>query len=155
VIFYRIARKKFGSPASAFSGEGAALFAHRWNQARKDIRAVYASDSLALTSLECLVHLNATPQIFPASVYFVIDVPDAALERPSRAQLPKGWDHIPAGDAPRDFGMAFLRSQRATALVLPTVVVPKGENVLINPRHPSFSLKWVSGPFPFKYDSRL
>ena len=155
MIFYRIARARFDRPATAFSGEAAAKYDHRWSHAASDIRAVYCSDTLALASLECLVHIRPQPRIFPASVYYVVDIPDSLLERPERRALPKGWDTEVAGNASRDFGMEFLRSRRAVGLVVPTAILPLGENVLLNPLHPKFSLAWITGPSPYRFDQRL
>ena len=155
MIFYRISRAHFKAPAAAFSGLGATKFAHRWNWARADLRAVYCSDSLALACLECLVHIRPLPRVFPASVYYAVDVPDSMLERPATAALPVGWDDPVPQSSSRDFGTTFLEARRAAGLVIPTVVQAEGLNVILNPLHPGFRLAWVSGPFPYQYDSRL
>jgi len=155
VIFYRLARARFDTPATAFSGESASKVNHRWNHAATDIRAVYCSDSLALACLECLVHIRPLPRLFPKSVYYRIDIPDEQLEIPEISALPPGWDGELAGSGSRDYGMAFLRARKAAGLVVPTVIQPLGSNLLLNPLHPAFSLKWVQGPFPYRYDGRL
>jgi RES domain-containing protein len=155
VIFYRIARAKFDRPATAFSGEAASKVAHRWNHPSPDIRAVYCSDSLALACLECIVHIRPLPRVFPASVYYTVDVPDDMLEVAGRSALPGGWDSEVAGNASKDYGMAFLRERRAAGLVVPTAIQPLGVNVVLNPLHPSFNLAWIHGPFPYEYDGRL
>jgi RES domain-containing protein len=155
VTFFRICRAGFDRPATAFNGEGATKVAHRWNHAGPDLRAVYGSDSLALACLECLVHLRPLPRFFPKSVYYAVEVPDKFLEQPSRSALPKGWDAAVPGPAARDFGTAFLRSRRAVGLVVPTAIQPLGLNVVLNPLHPDFSLRWVSGPLPYPFDHRL
>jgi RES domain-containing protein len=155
VILYRIARARFNRPATAFSGEGASKFAHRWNHPSPEIRAVYCSDSLALACLECIVHIRPLPRILPASVYYVVDVPDNLLEVVSRSALPAGWDSDVPGSASQGYGMKFLTEQRAAGLVVPTAIQPVGRNAVLNALHPAFSLAWVQGPFPYKFDSRL
>ncbi len=155
MIFYRIARARFDTPATAFSGEAASKINHRWNYAASDIRAVYCSDSLALACLECLVHIRPLPRTLPQSLYYRIEIPDSLLQLPSLEELPAGWDSELAGSASRDYGMAFLRTKERAGLVIPTVIQPLGQNLLLNPLHPAFTLKWIQGPFPYRYDGRL
>lgn len=155
MIFYRISRAKYGTAAVAFSGEGASKVAHRWNHPSSELRAVYCSDSLALACLECLVHIRPLPRIFPGSIYYAVEVPDGLLERPLVPELPVGWNAVVAGNASRDFGTEFLRSNRAVGLVVPTAIQPLGYNVVLNPQHPQFSLAWVKGPFAYPFDGRL
>lgn len=155
MIFYRIARARFDTPTSAFSGEPASKVNHRWNSAASDIRAVYCSDSLALACLECLVHIRPLPRTLPPSVYYRVEIPDTQLSLPKPSELPPGWDAELAGKASRAYGMAFLRARHHAGLVIPTVIQPLGQNLLLNPLHPAFTLKWVQGPFPYRYDGRL
>jgi RES domain-containing protein len=155
VIFYRITRDRFNTAARAFSGEGATLAAGRWNWIRPDHRAVYCSDSLALACLETLVHIRPLPRVFPGSIYYLINVPDALLERPALKALPPRWNSEIPKSSNRDFGTTFLASKRAVGLVVPTTIQPEGFNVVLNPLHPRFDLKWVKGPFRYEYDARL
>jgi RES domain-containing protein len=155
VRFVRISRAKYTTPASAFNGEGVSKVAHRWNHSDPAIRAVYCSDTLALACLECLVHIRPLPRVFPKSLFYEVDVPDALLERPPLAALPAGWNSSVPGNASRDFGMKFLLANRAVGLVVPTAIQPRGVNVMLNLLHPAFDLKWVTGPFDYSFDARL
>lgn len=155
MIFYRISRTAYGTPAAAFSGLGATVAAGRWNWAGPSYRAVYCSDTLALACLETLVHIRPLPRVFPPSVYFTIDVPDRFIESAPAALMPDNWDAEVPPSGCRDIGTTFLKSVRNVGLLVPTSLLPAGMNVLINPLHPSFSLGWVKGPTPFHYDGRL
>jgi RES domain-containing protein len=152
---YRIANATFADTAAkAFSGLGVTYATGRWNWKRDDIRAVYLADSLALACLETLVHIRSRPRVFPRSVYYAVDVPDALIEHP--VALPAGWADDVSQASSRNFGTEFLLSGRAAGLAVPTVVQNVGTNVLLNVRHPSFELAWVStGPLPYEYDARL
>ena len=152
---YRITLAHFDSAAKAFSGIGTTLARGRWNHKRPDVRGVYCADSLALSCLETLVHLRSRPRVSPTSVYYVVDVPDALIERPGVPSLPAGWDAKVPQSASRDYGTAFLRSKRAVCLAVPTAVQAIGIVVILNPAHPGFDLARVSGPFLYEYDSRL
>lgn len=153
--FFRIARAVYSTPDAAFSGIGAARVSHRWSWADTRSRAVYCSDSLALACLETLVHLRPLPRTLPESVFYALDIPDGLIERVDVRALPANWDDAVPGSQARDFGSTFLREQRAVALLLPTAIVPVGSNVLVNCIHPQFALKWVEGPWRFRYDGRL
>jgi hypothetical protein len=56
----------------------------------------------------------------------------------------------------RAFGDAWLKTNNLPALRVPTVIAPGEWNVLVNPLHPQFSLKWaVTGPDAYTFDARL
>lgn len=138
---------------AAFSGAGAAKYPGRWNH--RGQRVVYCSDTLAGACLETLVHLRPLPRRFPPSVYFHLELEDALLEKPASGDLPETWRAAVVPNETRDFGAAFLESQRAAALIVPTVIIPEGCTAVINPFHPRFKLGSISGPHPFFYDPRL
>lgn len=151
---YRIARADRATSAlAAFSGEGSAKWPGRWNH--KGVRAVYCSDTLPGACLETLVHIRPLPRVFPPSVFFEFEVPDHLLERPDVAALPASWNAPTVSTETRDFGSAFLTSARAVGLLIPTVLIPMGWNVVLNPCHMEFKVSSVTGPHPFYYDPRL
>lgn len=151
---YRIAKAGRATTAlAAFSGDGAARYPGRWN--RKGVRAVYCCDTLAGACLETLVHIRPLPRLFPPSVFFEVEIDDALLEKPGVAALPAGWHAPVATNETRAFGADFLRSNRAVGLLIPTIVIPRGWNAVLNPCHPKFRLGNAKGPFPFYYDPRL
>ena len=140
------------STARAFSGEGAALGGGRWNQL--GTRVIYTADSLALAVLEVLVHFQRDA---PPLRYFSYEValPDDAIEEVPTRRLPRGWDALPATDASRSFGSAWVASRRSLALAVPSLVVPAQKCLLINPAHPRFSELRVAKPQRFRFDERL
>ena len=152
---FRITAEIFDTPAAAFNGVGTTVAAGRWNHKLPDLRGVYCADSLALSCLETLVHIRSRPRVFPRSVFYFAEVPEALIERPDVASLPTGWNDAVPHAASQDFGTAFMRSRRAAGLVVPTVVQAMGTVVLLNREHPAFDLAWVKGPFPYQYDARL
>jgi hypothetical protein len=58
-------------------------------------------------------------------------------------------------DACRTIGDEFLLSGRALALRVPSVIVPKSRNVILNPRHPVIDHVTVESIDTFAYDRRL
>jgi len=157
VKVFRIARA--GSKAArdaalaAFSGDGAAKYPGRWNT--RGVRAVYCSERLSVACLETLVHIRPIPRVFPASVFFALEIPDDLLEEPALSRLPAVWNAEVVPRQTREFGTEFLQSGRAVGLVVPTAVIPLEKNVIINPLHPKFRVEDVKGPYPFFFDRRL
>ena len=133
---------------TALSGEGAALYPGRWNQA--GLRAVYLADSLALAVLETLVHLEATATTEPY-VAIEVDVPDEAIESP--VAWPAGWENDLA--VTRGIGSEWLRSGKTLALRVPTALVPDGGHLLVNPTHPDLAQIRESRQLQFRWDDRL
>ena len=146
---FRICRKVH----AAFDGEGARLFGGRWN--RRGTAVIYASESLALAALELLVH--AEPALLPDDLVSVAaDVPDALdLESVAARELPRDWRRHPAPEALAERGTEWARSGRTAVLAVPSALVPRERNFLLNPAHPDFKKIRPHGPEPFALDARL
>ena len=80
------------------------------------------------------------------------EVPEPLLLKPD--SIPARWKSRLA--ASRAFGDAWLEAKTTPAMLVPTIITPGEWNVLINPLHPQFSLKWiVTGPDAYTFDARL
>ena len=68
--------------------------------------------------------------------------------------LPADWKtNVVATQA---FGDQWLAARTSALLRVPSVIVDAEFNVLLNPRHPEFSLEWVkAGPEAMEMDLRL
>jgi RES domain-containing protein len=134
VRFWRIASDTRDYEADDMSGAGARKTGGRWNEV--GLPMVYAASSRALACLETIVHLNAGG--LPLNRYLVeIAIPDAVWAAAEIAVLEAivGWDAEPAGRASIAFGTQWAKSQRSALLVVPSVIVPEENNLLINPAH--------------------
>lgn len=139
------------------SGQGAALTSGRWN--REGRAVLYTSTSRALACLETLVHLGGAVPL-PLNRYLVeFTLPDEAwqarvtFDREARAHV--GWDAVPAGLVSLDWGTAWLEAGRSLLAVVPSIVVPEEDNVLINPAHPAAATLTVVKQRAWRYDLRL
>lgn len=137
----------------SFSGEGARRVSGRWHH--QGIPVVYASESLALSVLEKFVHLG-----FDAShikfVYFRIDIPDSvSMQKLRTADLPDDWTAEPPRDATKSIGSAWAEKAGTAVLRVPSVLVPKSWNYLLNPGHRDFRKIRISKPLPFVFDARM
>ena len=149
---WRISKAKYA--ATAYRGEGARLETGRWHQA--GYRVVYTSASAALAALETLVHTAS--DLLPRTRYVAIpaDLPeDLPILRLTGADLPTGWEAIPAPPALRVLGTHWLQAAQTAVLAVPSVIVPFEWNYLLNPRHPDFARIHLGSPQPYRFDPRL
>jgi RES domain-containing protein len=134
VRFWRIATDTRDYEADDMSGAGARKTGGRWNEV--GVPMVYAASTRALACLETIVHLNASG--LPLNRYLVeIAIPDGVWTA-AEIVLPEtivGWDAEPAGRASIAFGTQWAKSQRSALMVVPSVIVPEENNLLINPAH--------------------
>jgi RES domain-containing protein len=115
---------------------------------------VYTSGSVSLAVLEVLVHLREASLI---SSYSLIPArfDDALIERLDRSRLPDGWRSYPAPPGLQLIGDEWVRSQSSAVLEVPSAVVERESNYLLNPAHPDCSSVVIGEPEPFTFDERL
>ncbi|KQQ36292.1 hypothetical protein ASF61_08945 [Duganella sp. Leaf126] len=131
---------------------GAALYGGRWNPI--GVPALYCGGSIAITSLEKLVHLGTAPS--PPLMLVAVDLPDAcAVFEPDPADFPAGWDALPVSTGAQAFGGAWLRRGDTLAMKVPSVIVPEEANFVINPRHPEYPQVQLTAVRPFAFGRRL
>ena len=117
------------------SGAGALRHGGRWNSPGRP--AVYLGGSLALASIELLVHLRA-PDVLRAYRKLPVRIPEELIQGLDVRDLPPGWA-VPALHAgTRAVGDRWLESGESAVLRVPSVVVPGEVNYVANPGHPDF-----------------
>lgn len=149
---WRLVRTRFcPTPASAFTGEGAAIAGGRWN--RKGTRAVYASSSRSLAILELLATIDRADA--PADYAFA----SATLEETDVVHLPSipdGWRTPARSESTVAIGEHFIAEGAALALAVPSVIVPQEFNYLVNPQHRRVVAMKINKAFePFAFDERI
>jgi RES domain-containing protein len=119
------------------------------------VAIVYTSATLSLAALEYFVHLD--PADAPADMVAVpADVPDTVSRREIGVDtLPATWRDYPAPEQVADVGTAWVRAGATAVLVVPSVIVPRERNFLLNPRHRDFRRIRVGAPEPFSFDPRM
>ena len=114
---------------------------------------IYAAGSLSLAMLEQLAQAG-TGRLPHDHAFVEITIPDSvAIETVEPREVPR-WD---AADrlASRAFGDRWLTEQRSCVLLIPSVIVPAEQNVVINPAHADFARVTTSPPLPLNWDERL
>lgn len=150
---FRVERKKHLE--TTLDGIGAALTeGYRWNSLNTHL--VYTAASWALATLEVFVHLDLSEDL-PLDRYLVeIDIPnDIAILELKNEDLPNGWDSKPPILETQYIGDDFVKENLAAVLKVPSCIVQKEFNYLINPNHPDASRIIVENTSPFQFDSRL
>ncbi len=138
---------------AAFTGEGARLFAGRWNPS--GVKMVYTSTSLALAAVELFVHLD--PRDAPDDLVVLsalLDPAQVSIESIDSIKLPPDWRAMEHAGL-RAIGSEWIQSNRSAALQVPSLAVEGEWNVLLNPTHPDFPKITVLEPKPFHFDERM
>jgi len=149
IFIWRIDKKR--NSGITFSGEGAALYAGRWNP--KGVRVVYAAQTLALAALEKFVHLQGAADAI-SFVSFKIDVPES-VKIAHLSQLPKSWRGVPASTSTQDIGLNWVQKNETAILRVPSTIIPSEYDYLINPLHTDFNSLKIYKPLPFSFDPRM
>lgn len=148
---WRICNAKWA--ATAFDGTGAKLYGGRWNPIGTTV--VYTSSSLALATLELLVHLGvkASPQAYMA---ISADIPgDIAKEQVDKSSLPADWRTDPPPSTLATIGEEWVSRGTSAVLQVPSAVIDEEWNYLLNPQHPDLAQIAIGTAKEFQFDSRL
>ena len=147
---WRIVKQRHAK--TAFDGEGARLFGGRWNS--PGTPAVYASESRALATLEVLAGLQTNTPLL-AYVLIPADFDESHVDTLELDSLPNGWRHHPPPVETQRLGDDWIRGRRSVVLRVPSALVPKEWNYVINPQHTDFSKVSIGEPEPLSVDPRL
>ncbi len=133
--------------------EGARRYGGRWNS--RGTAVLYAADTIALAMLEKLVHLHRLEALAMFRLC-TLQLPDEAILPLAETALPPDWQADPPTPATQAIGDQWVREQASLALTVPSVLVPRQRNLLINPTHPDFpALREGLEVEPFQFDPRL
>lgn len=136
----------------AFSGQGACDYGGRWNS--PGTRMVYCSEHPALAALEKLVHIQDLEQLRQSYALISVSCPEELTETLAKG-LPRNWTGESARSRLRRVGDRWIASRRSLALIVPSVVLPRSRNILVNPLHPAFVALHIGRPESFDFDPRL
>jgi RES domain-containing protein len=148
--FFRIVQKSWA--AGSFTGEGARRHGGRWNPA--GVAAVYLAQTRALAALEILVHAPCE-LVRLEWVVIELEIPDSCIDRVPHGDLPENWRAQPSSQGARAFGRRWLQDAPNLSLLLPSVVIPEENSLLLNPSHPAVRDLKTGKPRPFNFDQRL
>jgi RES domain-containing protein len=133
------------------SGSGGVRAAGRWHSRGR--RIVYLADHPASAVLEMLVHMDR--DLLPATYRLLrVIVPETiAAETVGAEALPADWREHPA--VTRGIGDRWLDGCSSALLQVPSVIVPRARNFLLNPAHPHAANIAVVEVIHAPFDARL
>ena len=146
------AREHAATVEDMLSGEGAFRFGGRWNSPGR--RAVYLGGSLALASLELLVHLGV-PEILKTYRKLPVRIPERLITVVDERELPRGWATPGLHPVTQEIGDRWLASGESAVLRVPSAVVASEANYVLNPLHPGFAELETGDIDDFRFDSRI
>lgn len=135
-------------------GIGGLKTSARWHT--RGHRVVYLSSTPASALLEILVHLEIEKGHLPR-FYKLLEIQapdDVHIEKlEDWAKLPKGWPKKQA--VTRALGDQWLRRNSAALLQVPSALVPRTSNFLLNPLHPDAAKIQIASVTTQGLDRRL
>lgn len=134
-------------------GKGGLKASGRWHN--RGIPIIYLSESPALALLEVLVHFELNIDELPTT-YQLLEVEytqPKGLSRLHKSVLTEGWQHDL--EFTRAIGDEWLTGASSVLLRVPSVVVPKSFNYLLNPRHPESPNVKILSAINYPFDERL
>ena len=146
---WRITTARFAR--SAFSGEGARLYGGRWSP--KGVSVAYTAANQSLAMLEMLVQdqpLRARYVMIEARIPSAVTIDRVKVE-----DLPSDWREIGARQKLQAIGAEWARKRNAAVLAVPSAIVPRESNYLLNPLHPAFKRINIGKPSTVETDLRL
>jgi RES domain-containing protein len=111
--------------------------ANRWNLDQQWV--IYTGSSRSLATLELVVNRSAIRPNFLYKV-MVISVADEdrLVTRIKEQDLPEKWRHVLEYENLQQNGSDWYNSRKSLLLRVPSAVIPKEFNFIINTRHPDF-----------------
>jgi RES domain-containing protein len=114
---------------------------------------LYCAATTSLCALEVLVHSAGLPK---GKLLVVAEISnDIPIEVLTDSDLPSDWNALAAPKSTKDLGTRWAMSQKTAVLSVPSTIIPRERNFLINPLHVDFSKIKFKPPEPFVFDPRL
>ena len=150
-LVYRVLRKPYAR--TPFDGEGSYQFGGRWSS--PGVRLAYASEHQSLAMLEYFVHLDKDDP--PDDLVLAIaEIPDdLTQESLEEKDLPRNWRDAASPPDLARFGDEFAARSEHCVLLVPSALVPRESNCLINPAHSDFTAILFRETEPLDYDPRM
>ncbi len=136
----------------SLSGEGGMRASARWHSRGRPV--VYLAESPAGAMLEVLVHLKGRRDKLPLTyTLLALLAPDTISIEQTMMPPDAAWKKDLEWS--REQGDEWLRSGRTALLEVPSVILPRSRNFLLNPLHTDAHLIHVEEAITDLYDERL
>lgn len=147
MIAYRLANPEY---ADDLSGQGASIYGGRWNPI--GTKALYTSQYISLCILEMLVRTDK--KINPPRYQLVtLEFPKRNIATIQPSQIKPGWKQYI--EYTQSIGEDFLKKNKSLTLQVPSAIVERENNYLINPLHKDFNRVKIISIEALGLDKRL
>jgi len=124
----------------------------RWRSC--GVPVVHLSESPALALLEVLVNFEMAPDELPLHYQLLeVDCSEVGALQLNENELGDRWEE--RRGLTQGIGEQWLASGESALLRMPSAVVPKSRNYLLNPRHPEAARAAISSSSRHPLDGRL
>jgi len=144
VVLWRISRHQ------ELSGVGGLRAGGRWHYPGQPV--VYLADSPAGALLEVCVH-TAANDVPPAFTLLRVEGPEVDVRFVTDDELPEDWrERI---EITRGLGTKWLQEGESVLLRVPSAIVPRTVNYLLNPLHPEAIMFRITDAVQYPFDIRI
>jgi RES domain-containing protein len=144
MVLWRISRHR------DLSGTGGLRASGGWHFAGQP--AVYLSENPAAALLEVCVH-TAANDVPPEFTLLKVVGPDVEVAVVEESNLPQGWQKNLV--ITKRLGTEWLQRKEASLLKLPSAIVPRTWNYLLNPLHPDAGRFAIEEAYRYPFDVRI
>jgi RES domain-containing protein len=137
---------------TANTGYGASLFPGRWNH--RNVPVLYSSATLSLSCLEIVANANV-PGLLENYLFVEYQFKESLLGVTDIKHLPPDWMASPPSNITRDIGDKWIKSNKSVVLRVPSSIIPRECNYLINPNHIDFKSIVIRKAEKFMFDQRI
>ena len=147
LLVYNLRKEKY---ANALIASG---MANRWNKEREYV--IYTGSSRALSVLELVVH-RASISLESSYKLLVIEINATENDIQTVELLPENWHSLDYYTTLQSIGSEWYQSQKKLLLKVPSAIISKEYNYIINTSHPDFLTKVrILEKEDFNWDKRL
>lgn len=116
---------------------------------------LYTSSSIALASLENLVHRSGEGLNHNFKTIEIYIPPELSIKEVFTTELSANWFEYKNYSMTQKIGDDWIDSLTSLVLKIPSAIIKKEHNYLINPRHPDFNQIKIVNIEDFDFDPRL
>lgn len=148
MFVFRISKSRFAETLRASGRQ------NRWNTEGKFV--LYSSSSLSLACLETIVHTSGDLLYTEDYKSIVIEIPGSiSVGVIDLKMLPKNWKEKEQKKYIQQIGDDWYNKQESLLLQVPSAIINREFNYLINTKHPDFKKLSIAEIDNFMFDSRI
>ena len=133
------------------SGKGGLTVSARWHRSGRPV--VYLAECPPGSLLEICVH-TSLEDLPPRFTLLEVSAADSvAVETVDPDKLPADW--AMRTEITRQIGTEWLESARTALLRVPSALVPRTTNMLLNPKHPDAKRAKIVSVWTYPFDNRI